>query len=130
MDGKYELQNAYANALEHSTPDMDRLADGVIGSSASNVTVRDFDWEPPGVPSAIGVFLGDGPLGLGEAKDRPIGMVRRGNRYSFLPKLLILNFDTALAAAQADRGLVKIVYTDAPKLAGEYTLFVKVSQIS
>jgi hypothetical protein len=44
--------------------------------------------------------IGDGPLGLGEVNDRPIGMVREGNMYNFVPKFLFLNFNTASRAAR------------------------------
>ena len=133
MDGPSELKQSYANALELFTPDMERLTDSVITNSRpSDVTVRDFEWNsglPPGAIPGMGVFLGDGPLGLGEAKDRPIGMLRQNNRYSFLPKLLILNFDTAMQSAQANDGIIKILYQDDPRLAGEYTLFLKIRQL-
>ena len=79
------------------------------------------------------VVLGDGPLGLGKVKDRPIGMIRQGNTYNFIPKLLILNFDTASRAADTNEGsglgVIKINYTDADRLAGNYTLYVKIRRL-
>jgi len=137
MDGRYELQNAYANALENFMPDMESVADRVaLNSPPSNVMVRDFDWNarlPAGSIPAIDVFLTDGPLGLGDPKDRPIGMVRRGNRYSFIPKLMILNFDNASRAADTNEGsglgVIKISYTDDQRLLGDYTLYVRIRRV-
>jgi hypothetical protein len=77
--------------------------------------------------------IGDGPLGLGEVNDRPIGMVREGNRYNFVPKFLFLNFNNASRAADTNQGLglgvIKINYTDVDKLAGNYDLFVRIRRV-
>src|SRR5438046_5591550 len=95
------------------------------------------DWDSsftvPGSGTATVVVLDDGPLGLGEVKDRPIGMIRQGNTYNFIPKLLILNFDNASRAADTNEGsglgVIKIHYMDDQRLAGDYTLFVKIRRL-
>ena len=60
-------------------------------------------------------------------------MVREGNRYNFVPKFLFLNFNNASRAADTNQGLgpgvIKINYTDAAKLAGDYDLYVKVRRL-
>ena len=97
--------------------------------------LRDWDssFTVPASGTATVVVLDDGPLGLGEVKDRPIGMIRQGNTYNFIPKLLILNFDNANRAAQTNQGLglgvIKVNYTDDQKLAGDYTLFVRIRRV-
>ena len=60
-------------------------------------------------------------------------MIRQGNSYNFIPKLLILNFDNASRAAETNQGsglgVIKITYTDDQKLAGDYTLFIKIRRL-
>jgi hypothetical protein len=70
---------------------------------------------------------------LGAPNDRPIGMIRNGSHLYFLPKLLILNFENATLAAQTNEGsglgVIKINYQDDEKLAGNYTLFLKITRL-
>jgi hypothetical protein len=140
MDGPSDLYQPYKDFLENYQDDMERIALRTLRNSPqTSVLLRDWDNsftsnDPIGTPNtATVVTLGDGPLGLGEVNDRPIGMIRDGRRYNFIPKLLILNFDNASRAAEADqglgRGVIKINYTDAEKLAGNYTLFVKIRRL-
>ena len=136
MDGPRDLYQHYQNFLDNYQPDFERVALRTLANSARNTPLlRDWDNSFQGGqgPTASVVVLGDGPLGLGEVKDRPIGMIRQGNTYNFIPKLLILNFDTASRAADTNEGsglgVVKINYTDADRLAGNYTLYVKIRRL-
>ena len=82
---------------------MERIAlNTLTNSPRTSRIVRDWDssFTVPGSGTATVVVLGDGPLGLGKVKDRPIGMIRQGNTYNFIPKLMILNFDNAIRAAE------------------------------
>jgi hypothetical protein len=76
------------------------------------------------------VFISTGFLGLGDPKDRPIGMVKRGNSYSFVPKVLVLTFETADAIARTTGpygpGVVKVDYEDDRDLQGHYELYLQV----
>ncbi len=78
------------------------------------------------------VFIGTGILGLGDPKDRPIGMVKSGNHYTFVPKVLVLTFETADAIARTTgpygSGVVKVYYEDDPDLAGQYELYLQVKR--
>lgn len=75
---------------------------------------------------------------LGNAYDRPIGITQSGTvngtvTYGFGPKILDLNYKTAeLALANSfgfGNGIIGIRYVDAPKFAGDYTLYVQVERI-
>ena len=136
MDGPQDLYVPYKLFLENYQPDMERIALSTLRNSPqTSVLLRDWDNSFTGGgngPTASVVVVGEGGL-LGEAKDRPIGMIRQGNTYNFIPKLLILNFDNANRAAQTNQGLglgvIKINYTDDQKLAGDYTLFVRIRRV-
>jgi len=75
------------------------------------------------------VFLGTGPFGLGEVNSRPIGMIRdqttRDVRYTFDPKVIVLTYETGLAAAR-NGTIFEIGYVDDPALEGDYSLFFQV----
>lgn len=83
----------------------------------------------------IALSLQRGPDGgiLGKAQDRPIGMVRKGNRYVFSPKVLALNYHTAAEVLKTNfglgRGVIEINYKDDPKLRGDYSLYLQVQRI-
>lgn len=137
MDGLGDLYVHYKDFLYNYQADMERIAlDTLRNSPQTSALLRDWDNSftggGSGFPATV-VVLGDGPLGLGEAKDRPIGMIRQGNTYNFIPKLMILNFDNASRAAQTDQGLgpgvIKINYQDDPRLAGNYTLFLRIARV-
>ena len=140
LDGPTELRRNYENFLFNFQPDMERVALATLRNAPATASLV-HDWDnsftsnsPVGTPNTTTVVtLGDGFLGLGEAKDRPIGMVRQGNSYNFIPKLLILNFDNASRAAETNQGsglgVIKITYTDDQKLAGDYTLFIKIRRL-
>jgi hypothetical protein len=137
MDGPRDLYDHYKDFLDNYRPDMERIALRTLTNSPqTSVLLRDWDNSFTGGgsgPIATVVTLGDGFLGLGEAKDRPIGMIRQGNTYNFIPKLMILNFDNASRAAQTNQGsglgVIKISYTDDQRLAGDYTLYVKIRRV-
>ncbi len=136
MDGPHDLYQHYQDFLFNYQPDMERIALGTLRNSPQNAPLlRDWDnsFQGGSGPTASVVTLGDGFLGLGEAKDRPIGMVRQGDRYNFIPKLMILNFDNAIRAAETNQGsglgVIKIAYTDDPRLGGDYTLYVRIRRV-
>src|SRR6266481_3212835 len=60
--------------------------------------------------------IGRGPLGLGEVNNRPIGMVRSGDRYTFDPQVLILTYQMADMIARTDfgkgNGVIEMRYKD------------------
>lgn len=136
MDGPHDLYQPYQFFLENSEPDMARVAMSTLGNSPQTAKlVREWDNSftggGGGFPTTL-VVLEDGP-GLGAPNDRPIGMIRNGNRLYFIPKLIILNFDNATLAAQTNEGsglgVIKINYVDDQKLAGNYTLFLKITRV-
>jgi hypothetical protein len=134
MDGPRDLWSRYKDFLDNYRPDMERIA---LNTPQTAAVLRDWDSSFTSNSSsgeiATVVALGDGPLGLGEVKDRPIGMYRRGNYYDFIPKLMILNFDNAIRMAETNQGsglgVIKISYRDDTRLAGDYTLFVKIRRV-
>jgi hypothetical protein len=73
--------------------------------------------------------------GLGglEPEDRPIGMRGYSDDYRFRPEVLILTYDEALRMADQSRRkngqAFPVVYTDAPELGGNYTLYIQVEQM-
>jgi hypothetical protein len=77
--------------------------------------------------------IGHGPLGLGEASNRPIGMMRSGDRYDFDPQVLILTYQMADMIARTDfgkgNGVVEMRYKDDGDLEGDYTLYIKVVRL-
>jgi len=86
---------------------------------------------------ALGIALSlqrdsDGGI-LGKAQDRPIGMIRKGKRYVFLPKVLALNYNTAEEVLKTNfglgRGIIEINYKDDSKLRGDYSLYLQVQRI-
>jgi hypothetical protein len=79
------------------------------------------------------VSIGHGPVGLGEANNRPIGMIRSGDRYVFDPKVLVLTYEMADMVARTDfgrgNGVIEMRYQDDRDLAGDYTLYIKVERV-
>ena len=81
---------------------------------------------------ADSIFIGTGFLGLGDPKDRPIGMVKRRDKYVFVPKVLVLTFDAAEAIARTNGvalGVIKVPYDDDPDQQGQYELYLQVTRI-
>jgi len=140
MDGPRDLCEPYKNFLEDREPDMARVALATLRNSPqTSALVREWGTSftanaSINTPETLNIaLLTDGFLGMGHPMDRPIGMIRVGDRYDFIPKLLILNFDNASRAAQTNQGLglgvIKISYTDDQRLAGDYTLYVRIRRV-
>jgi hypothetical protein len=68
---------------------------------------------------------------LGQASDRPIGMQPNGSGYTFTPKVVALNYDSAaVIASGGNGGVLEIAYADAADLHGHYSLFLHVEKVS
>jgi len=69
---------------------------------------------------------------VGEPADRPIGMKSRGSYYSFVPEVLVLNYELAQELSQGNFngavGVLAINYRDADELRGDYTLYLKIER--
>jgi len=142
MDGPGDLYQPYKEFLHNEESNIARIALATLRNSPqTSLTIREWDTgfnlssgAPTGIPDIRFVAtIGGGPFGLGEVNDRPIGMIRQGDRFNFVPKFLFLNFDSASRAAQTNQGLgvgvIKINYKDDEKLAGDYSLYVKIRQL-
>jgi hypothetical protein len=62
-------------------------------------------------------------------------MVKQGDQYVFVPQVLTLNFDTADVVAKTNinglgKGVLSVVYQDAPELRGNYRLFLQVERLA
>jgi hypothetical protein len=82
---------------------------------------------------ALGVAVSMTKAGLvGQASDRPIGMQPNGTGgYTFTPKVVALNYDSAAAIANnGTGGVLEIQYADAAELRGNYSLFLQVQKVS
>lgn len=71
---------------------------------------------------------------IGESKDRPIGMKEKDGGYVFDPQVITLNYRTAEASLAPNAmplgpGVLELRYIDAPRLAGDYTLYVQIEKI-
>jgi hypothetical protein len=141
MDGPRDLYQPYKEFL-YGEPNIRRIALLTLGDSPQTpLSIREWDTGfniLSGAPTGehdirIVAEIGRGPLGLGEVNDRPIGMVRQGNRFNFVPKFLFLNFNNASRAADTNQGLglgvIKINYKDVDELAGDYDLYVKIRRV-
>jgi hypothetical protein len=67
---------------------------------------------------------------LGQAGDRPIGMMRQGESYELpIPHVLTLNTAGLQAASQANfgkgPGVIELNFRDDPSLQGDYTMYLK-----
>jgi hypothetical protein len=142
MDGPGNLYQPYKEFLYNEESNIARIALLTLRDSPQTpLSIREWDTGfniRSGAPTGerdirIVATIGAGPLGLGEVNDRPIGMIRQGDRFNFVPKFLFLNFNSATRAAQTNQGygvgVMKINYTDDQNLAGDYTLFVKIRQL-
>lgn len=70
---------------------------------------------------------------LGDAKDRPIGMVSTGeSSYNYQPFGIILTYSSADWISKTDfgngRGMITVRYKDDEALKGDYTLFIQVER--
>ena len=70
---------------------------------------------------------------MGQAKDRPIGMIAENNGYAFNAKMLVLTEATAELATITDfgrgPGVLEMNYKDDARLTGDYTLYLKVEKV-
>ncbi|PYS51442.1 MAG: hypothetical protein DMF68_04415 [Acidobacteria bacterium] len=82
---------------------------------------------------SLNVTLGHGPLGLGEVGNRPIGMMKSGDRYVFDPQVLILTYEAADLISRTDfghgPGIFEMHFKDDSDLQGDYTLFLQVQRL-
>lgn len=71
---------------------------------------------------------------LGQARDRPIGMVQEGDKYVFKPQSLVMNEKVAKLVVTNDfgygPGIVMMRYKDADRLAGHYLLYLKIASFA
>jgi hypothetical protein len=100
-------------------------------------TVADTVIESATVGLGIAASLYDEGL-LGQAQDRPIGMVETvpqtsPRSYTFGPKLLVLNYDRAEALLRTSllgvAGLRAFEYRDDPRFRGHYTLYLRLEKL-
>jgi hypothetical protein len=134
MDGPQELRTMYNDQLSFLSSSLGRsVADILRGPRITdgNSALRGGATVGLGL-MAESIFIEKGFLGMGDPKDRPIGLVRRGNRYVFVPKVLVLSFDAAEAIARTNGpalGVIKVAYDDDPDLQGQYVLFLQVTRV-
>ncbi len=91
------------------------------------------------VQAGLGIASSMNEAGLlGQAQDRPIGMVEvtpatSPRSYGFSPKLLVLNYDRAEALLKTSLlgvpGLRAFEYRDDPRYQGHYTVYVRLEKL-
>jgi hypothetical protein len=81
---------------------------------------------------ALGVAVSMTKAGLvGQASDRPIGMQPDGSGYTFTPKVVALNYDSAAVIANSGNGgVLELPFVDAAELRGHYSVFLRVEKVS
>ena len=134
MDGAQELRTIYNDQLSFLSSSLGRsVADILRGPPMTDGNAALRGGATVGLGLMAGsIFIEKGFLGLGDPKDRPIGMVKRGNKYVFVPKVLVLTFDAADAIARTNGtalGVIKVAYDDDPDLQGQYVLYVEVTRV-
>jgi hypothetical protein len=135
MDGAQQLRTTYNDRLSFLSSGLGRsVGDIVRGPQATNGNAALRDGATLGLGTmADSIFIGTGFLGLGDPKDRPVGMVKRGNQYVFVPKVLVLTFDVAEAIARTNGlapGIIKVPYDDDSDQQGQYELYLQVTRTS
>jgi len=102
MDGAQELRTVYNDQLSFLSSSLGRsVADIIRGPRITNGDAALRGGASMGLDlMADSIFIGTGFLGLGDPKDRPIGMVKRRDKYVFVPKVLVLTFDAAEAISR------------------------------
>ena len=128
-DGGQDVYNSWltwanntANTLKGST-----AFTNLIGAKGTQI----LELTQLGIGAALS--LSDSGI-VGNAFDRPIGFVSTGTTtYTFSPKLVPLNYNTAEAFLANDfgmgKGIFAIRYVDAAKFAGDYTLYLQVERV-
>jgi hypothetical protein len=133
-DGDKQLQDEYASKMSSArgriTSAVRAMIDGTRPLTPDSALMT-------GDVVGIGttVTLGRGPLGLGEPKNRPIGMKVFGDRFGFTPQVMALTYDVAREVARRDvgfgRGVVLVNYSESDGLLqGDYSLFLKVEDMT
>jgi hypothetical protein len=129
VDGPSSLESGYSDAMARDRASLARIVSRLIAVPPTSALL-------PGRALGISntVTLGRGPLGLGQVDDRPIGMQAIGGNFGFTPQVLVLTYDGARELARRDagfgRGVIEIRYVDDQWLEGDYSLFVKVEDMS
>jgi hypothetical protein len=123
-----DLTTQYAYAEMMGDPNLARAISPFVAHSPT--TLRDSIKTYSQLGLGLKMSIGHGPLGLGEASNRPIGMMRNGDRYDFDPQVLILTYQMADLIARTDFGkgigVVEMRYKDDGDLEGDYTPYIKV----
>jgi hypothetical protein len=133
-DGNRQLQDDYAGKMSGAraavTSAVRAMINGTRPLTTGSVVMK-------GSELGIGgtVVLGRGFLGLGEPKNRPIGMTELGDGFGFTPQAMVLTYDVAREVARRDvgrgRGVVEVRYKEGDGLLqGDYSLFLKVEDLT
>jgi hypothetical protein len=133
-DGNRQLQDDYAGKMSGARAAVAGAVRAMINGTRplppGSVVMK-------GSELGVGVTatLGRGFLGLGEPKNRPIGMTELGGGFGFTPQAMVLTFDVAREVARRDagrgRGVVEVRYIEGDGLLqGDYSLFLKVEDLT
>jgi hypothetical protein len=133
-DGDQRLQSDYASKMSDArvsvTSAVRAMIDGTRPLTPDSAMM-------PGAAVGIGntVTLGRGFLGLGDPKNRPIGMTALGDNFGFTPKVIALTYDVARELARRDigfgRGVLLVPYPESDGLLqGDYSLFLKIEDLT
>jgi hypothetical protein len=129
-DGPTDLFTTWSGAISASAGDIARaLGDLATGNRSSGDLIG--DGVALGVPALRRALTGL----LGSAGDRPIGIQQDGDREVFQPKVIQLNYDLAERAIVTREGpfapgVRSLAFKDYNRLAGDYTLYVKIEKIT
>jgi hypothetical protein len=133
-DGDRQLQDDYAGKMSAARPAVTSAVRAMINGMRP---LTPGSAVMPGAAIGIGTTatLGRGFLGLGEPKNRPIGMTESGDGFGFTPQAMVLTFDVAREVARRDagrgRGVVEVRYKEGDGLLqGDYSLFLKVEDLT
>ena len=149
-DRRSDMRETYNAAVRELRPAVQSALTGLIGGPALRTPAQ---FLRTGDALGLGGLTSrrlHGDSFTGESADRPIGMmppaggtfdVRGGggifsesNSYGFVPKGLVLTYDSAELIARSDlfgkgRGVIEIRYTDDARLRGDYSLFFLVERV-
>jgi hypothetical protein len=90
-----------------------------------------FDWIELGLEVAVRMAE---PQVMGQAGDRPIGMVKDGSQFVFRPQVIALNYHSAERLVQDDpmgfgNGILALRFADDGALKGDYELYLQVEKL-
>jgi hypothetical protein len=133
-DGDQRLQDEYAGKMSSARGGITGAVRGMINGTRP-LTPDSALMTGDVVGIGTTVTLGRGFLGLGEPKNRPIGMTVFGDGFGFTPQVMALTFDVAREVARRDlgfgRGVVVVRYSESDGLLqGDYSLFLKVEDLT